>query len=86
VLYRILLVSVLLWAIANGEPAKAFDTKDMVTLQGVVHEICVQPDRKGTYLKYEGDLSAGATLKIAGINGTGKVTKEEWANPDRHAN
>ena len=61
-LYRILVVPVLLSTIANGGSAKAFDTKDMITLQGVVHEICVQPDRKGTYLKYEGDFKVQAQL------------------------
>lgn len=76
--HRILLLLAIISAAVHSGSANAFDTKDMIALQGVVHEICVQPDRKGTYIKYEGDLSAGATLRIAGISGTGKVTKEDW--------
>jgi hypothetical protein len=47
-------------------------------LQHAVHEMCVQPDRKGQYLKIEGDFNGGALLKITGVNGAGKITKEQW--------
>jgi hypothetical protein len=57
---------------------EALDPKDLPALQAAVHEFCVQPDRKGDYLKIEGDLDAGATLKIVGLGATGKVTKETW--------
>jgi len=53
-------------------------TVDLAALQSSVREMCVQPDRKGSYLQLEGDLSAGAILKIVGVNGQGKITKEEW--------
>jgi hypothetical protein len=55
-------------------------TVDLAALQSAVREMCVQPDRKGSYLQLEGDLSAsaGAILKIVGVNGQGKITKEEW--------
>jgi hypothetical protein len=53
-------------------------TVDLAALQSAVHEMCVQPDRKGSYLQLEGDLSVGAILKIVGVNGQGKITKEEW--------
>jgi len=56
----------------------ALDPKDLPALQAAVHEFCVQPDRKGDYLKIEGDLDAGATLKIVGLGATGKITKETW--------
>jgi len=58
--------------------AKAFDQTDLAAIQAAVHGICVQPDKKGEYLKVEGDLNAGAILKIVGVNATGKITKESW--------
>jgi hypothetical protein len=51
---------------------------EIAALQSAVHEMCVQPDRKGSYLQLEGDLSVGALLKIVGVNGQGKITKEQW--------
>ncbi len=38
--------------------------------------MCVQPDRRGAYLQLEGDLNAGATVKIAGASG--QVSREDW--------
>lgn len=50
----------------------------MVAVKKAVQDICVHPDKKGTSLIIEGDLNVGATLKIVGVNGAGKVTKEVW--------
>lgn len=58
--------------------AQTIDTAGLAALQNAVREMCVQPDRRGNYLKVEGDLNAGATLRIAGVNGQGRVTKEDW--------
>lgn len=58
--------------------AQALDEKGLAALVSAVHNICVQPDQKGKYLKIEGDLSAGAILKIVGVSGAGKITKEDW--------
>jgi hypothetical protein len=58
--------------------ANALDSKDLGALKDAVHDLCVQPDKKGSYLKIEGDLSAGAVLKIIGVGGKGTITKEEW--------
>jgi hypothetical protein len=63
-------------AICGG--ASALTSNDLAVLQETVSKICVQPDKKGSYLKIEGDLGAGAILKIVGVNGEGKVTKEDW--------
>lgn len=64
--------------IAGTFPAFALNGDDLVKLQAAVHEMCVQPDRKGDYLKVEGNLEVGAILKITGVNGAGAVTKEQW--------
>jgi hypothetical protein len=56
----------------------ALDGNDLVKLQAAVRDMCVQPDRQGDYLKIEGNLDAGAILKIAGVNGAGAITKETW--------
>jgi hypothetical protein len=58
--------------------AGAVEPKDLFALQTTVHEMCVQPDRKGDYLKVDGDLSAGATLRVVGVQATGRITKETW--------
>jgi hypothetical protein len=58
--------------------AGALEPKDLAALQASVHDMCVQPDRKGDYLKVDGDLNAGATLRVVGLQATGKITKETW--------
>ena len=67
----------ILVAWAAGRPG-ALEPKDLPALQASVHDMCVQPDRKGDYLKVDGDLNAGATLKVVGVQATGKITKETW--------
>jgi hypothetical protein len=74
---RLLLAS-LVWAIGLGAQAQTLDSSGLAALQSAVREMCVQPDRKGNYLRVEGDLNAGATLRVVGVNGQGKVTKEDW--------
>jgi hypothetical protein len=54
------------------------DGIDLPALTSAIKQMCVQPDKKRSYLKIEGDLSAGATLKVVGVNGGAKVTKEDW--------
>ena len=58
--------------------SQTIDTAGLTALQNAVREMCVQPDRRGNYLRVEGDLSAGATLRVAGVNGQGRVTREDW--------
>jgi hypothetical protein len=58
--------------------AEAFDHNDLTALQTTVHDLCVHPDKKGSYLKVEGDLGAGAILKVLGVRADGKITKEDW--------
>src|SRR5262249_29906054 len=50
----------------------------LVALQAAVRDMCVQPERRGTYLQLQGDLNVGATLKVLGVDAQGKVTKNEW--------
>jgi hypothetical protein len=71
-------VAVLIAGVGLSMEANAFDQNDLTALQTAVHNICVQPDQKGEYLKIEGDLNVGATLKIVGVGGSGKITKESW--------
>jgi hypothetical protein len=56
----------------------ALNEVDLKSLQSSVREMCLHPDRAGTYLKIEGDLNANAVLKIAGVSADGKITKESW--------
>jgi hypothetical protein len=65
-------------AVAASAPVEALDGDDLQRLTATVHDMCVQPDKKGSYLKIDGDLSAGATLTVVGVKGEGKVTKEDW--------
>jgi hypothetical protein len=65
--------------------AQAFDQNDLAAIQTAVHGICVQPDQKGQYLKVDGDLSVGAILRIVGVNGAGKITKETWEGISQRA-
>jgi hypothetical protein len=59
-------------------PARALDANDLQALTASVHDMCVQPDRKGSYMKIDGDLSGGATLTVVGVKAEGKITKEDW--------
>ena len=66
-----------LFALTSGVAgeATALDRNDLDALQTAVHAFCVQPDQKGKYLKIEGDLSAGATLKVVGVSGADRVER-----------
>jgi hypothetical protein len=75
---KCLVLAGLMGNVGSGAQAQTLDTSGLAALQSAVHEMCVQPDRKGTYLKVEGDLNAGATLKVMGVGGQGKITKEDW--------
>lgn len=63
------------YALAAGTTLQA---SDLVALQMAVHQMCVQPDQTGSYLKIDGDLNVGAILRIVGVNGEGRITKESW--------
>jgi hypothetical protein len=65
-------------ALAPHANAQSPETSNLGALQTAVRQMCVQPDQKGHYLRYEGDLQAGATLRVLGVNGEGTVTKEQW--------
>lgn len=58
--------------------ARALDRSDLAALQVSVREMCVQPDRKGNYLNVSGDLTAGATLRVAGVEARGKISQDQW--------
>jgi Bacterial SH3 domain len=61
-----------------GAEAQSLDANGLAALQSAVHEMCVQPDHRGAYLQLDGDLDAGATLKVAGVSGQGNITKQDW--------
>lgn len=64
--------------------AQANDLNVLRTIQEVVQEICQAPNRRGEYVRIEGDGAAGFSIGIrkfvgvAGINANAKFTKEEW--------
>ncbi|WP_159728112.1 hypothetical protein [Methylosinus sp. Ce-a6] len=58
--------------------ANALDKQDLDAIGKAVQRICVQPAQKGTYLKIEGDLNIGATLKIAASMVLGKSQRKFW--------
>jgi hypothetical protein len=70
-------------SIAGVKQSPALDGDDLGTLKAAVHDMCVQPDKKGSYLKIEGDLAAGADLRVVGISGTSRITKETWDGIDQ---
>ena len=74
------LITLSLLALTSGVAgeATALDKNDLDALQITVHNLCVQPDQMGKYLKIEGDLNAGASLKVTGVDSNVSVTKEEW--------
>ena len=72
------IVCILAGIVGMTGQASALDSKDLTALKDAVHDMCVQPDKNGSYLKVDGDLNAGgAVLKVIGVGGEGKITKEE---------
>lgn len=65
--------------LASFSPARAEDTvRNLDQLQKMIHDLCVTPDKRGSFLTVEGDLSADATLKVVGLAGKAKINKQEW--------
>lgn len=62
----------------GSAPSATAQGVDLQALSNAVGQMCVQPDKKGSYLRIDGDLNAGATLRVVGVTGGAKVTKEEW--------
>jgi uncharacterized membrane protein len=58
--------------------AEALDRNDIQALQIAVHDLCVQPDKKGHILRVEGNLDSGASLRVAGVRAGASVTREDW--------
>jgi uncharacterized membrane protein len=58
--------------------AKALDRDDLRSLQDAIHNLCVQPDKRGSYLKVSGNLDADATLSVSGVNADAIITREQW--------
>ena len=75
---RLLALSLLIMTGFMVSEANALDEHGLIAIQTAVQQICVQPSQKGAFLKIEGDLTIGATLKIVGVDGAGKITKEDW--------
>src|SRR4051794_11238862 len=56
----------------------ALSKQDRDELFSRVEEICRDASSIGSVLNVEGSLDAGATLKVLGVNATGKVNREQW--------
>lgn len=76
---RIITALVLSLIFTPVSPASAEDNgKNLDHLQRVIHDLCVTPDKRGTFLNVEGDLNADATLKVVGVSGKAKINKQDW--------
>jgi hypothetical protein len=78
---RRVLIAIATSGIAMSEPASAaLQKQDRDELFQRVDHMCRDAKSVGEVVSYEGSLDAGATLKVVGLNATGKVTKEQWSN------
>ena len=54
------------------------DTESLREITRAVKEMCLHPDRRGNYLKVEGEADAGVLLNIVGTNISGTIQHERW--------
>lgn len=47
-------------------------------ITAAVKNICLHPDRKGNFLRIEGEAQGGLVVKLIGANISGTITKEDW--------
>ena len=73
-------IALLLTMTGYATRGAAFDPDDLPAVQTAAHGVCNQPEQQDTYLHHEGDLSAGATLTIQGVAGTGTITQQAWSS------
>lgn len=59
---------------ANAQIASS----DLPAVTKAVNEMCLHPDRKGSYLKVEGEIDAGVIVKVVGAELAGSVSHESW--------
>ncbi len=62
-------------------PCSAIGQIDSTSLPAVtdaVKQMCLHPDRKGSFLRVEGEVEAGVILKIVGAELSGTITRESW--------
>lgn len=45
-----------------------------------VEQMCQNASTSGEILSFEGDLSAGAVLRVVGVEASGRVKKQQWEN------
>ena len=54
------------------------DTETLRHITDAVREMCMHPDRRGEFLRVEGEADAGILLKIVGANLSGTMEYEKW--------
>jgi hypothetical protein len=64
----------------SGTASAELQKQDRDELFQRIDHMCRDASSVGEVVTYEGSLDAGATLKVVGLNATGKVTKEQWKN------
>lgn len=80
VIARALLCMILILTLSNRSVFAELSKSQRDELFERVESMCRDASNVGEVLEYEGSLQAGATLRIAGLDAVGKVTKEQWEN------
>ena len=73
------ILSVILTVLCISLQTPAIAQTNSISLQEIttaVEKICLHPDRKGNFIRIEGDAQGGLILKVIGTNIFG--TKENW--------
>ena len=64
----------------SGAAHAALSKQDRDELFQRIDHMCRDASSVGEVVTYEGSLEAGATLKVFGVDATGKINKEQWKN------
>jgi hypothetical protein len=70
-----LLFALLAYPAARGE---AQTEQDMSAIVEAVARMCAMPSEKGYELEYAGSVDAGVIIKLMGVKGEGRLSKNEW--------
>ena len=74
VLMTLLLLSVCISLNVNAQ----IDGETLREITKAVKDMCLHPDRKGNFLRVEGEADANVLLKIVGTNISGTIKYESW--------
>jgi hypothetical protein len=72
------LIALTLLFLNHINKAYAIDKNDLKELRITIKDMCVQPDRKGEYMKIDGNFDAEATLKLAGVKAKAKISRNTY--------